>query len=249
MSDQTTCDVCGRPNATDADFDCPCDPECASCKSKCWTDHSPMERMQFLRSTVARLEGERDELRESGCVAESELGRAVRYVDGEGVEDVMEALRKAANDSITHETTARLLDEARAEAAALRLHQAELGKRRWEDAIEIDVAQRRASAMHRRAQEAERLLGLAMRVGGAEVEALRVRVRELYVSRDRCITDGNAVVEAARVLAVGADIAGATPVAPFDIVLDSPKDIERLRAALAAYDGQSPGDSGNAADS
>ena len=44
------------------------------------------------------------------------------------------------------------------------------------------------------------------------------------------------VVEAARALEIGADIAGATPAAPFDIVLDAPKDIERLRAALAEYD-------------
>ena len=42
----------------------------------------------------------------------------------------------------------------------------------------IDIATKRATAQHRRAQEAERLVGLAMRVGLAEVESMRLRMRD-----------------------------------------------------------------------
>ena len=57
--------------------------------------------LRLLRANVARLQ--------------ADLTRAVSYVGGDDIEDVMEALRKAANDAINHETTLRLLAEAQAE--------------------------------------------------------------------------------------------------------------------------------------
>lgn len=71
-------------------------------------------------------------------------------------------------------------EAAEQEAAGLRLQVAEMGKAAWNDAMEVDCATRRATAMHRRAQEAERLLGLAMRMGLDAVESTKSALANIY---------------------------------------------------------------------